>query len=383
MRVLLSLHRIGPYHHARFEEAAGRLRLDVIETRPESAEYPWKFDKDGAYTVYRLSGHAHPELDPPFPLLRKQLRSVIEATNPQAIVSVGWADRSYQQLLSLAHQARIPLVLVSDSRHRDEPRSAAKEILKRQLLRGYSAALVAGVESRDYLTMLGFPSSAIFQPWDVVDNQFFENSAGELSTRNPHFLCVSRLVPKKNHVGLLHAYGIYQQQGGQWGLKLVGSGPLEQTIQRLIADLPDSGKVQMLPFCQIDDLGKVYGEASAFVLASLTDQWGLVVNEAMAAGLPCLVSTGCGCAEDLIDHRVSGWCFDPSDPLALAELMQQVELLSLEDRNDLRFRAGQQIKKFSIASFASGLESAVNHAISRPCFSRRAFLAAHLISLRP
>lgn len=116
---------------------------------------------------------------------------------PQVIVSVGWADQAYQQLLVLAQQRRIPVVLVSDSRQRDEPRNAGKEWLKRQLLRGYSAALVAGQESRAYLGELGFPPAAIFQPWDVVDNDFFEQAASRSAPRHPTFLCVSRLVAKK------------------------------------------------------------------------------------------------------------------------------------------------------------------------------------------
>jgi glycosyltransferase involved in cell wall biosynthesis len=133
------------------------------------------------------------------------------------IVSVGWADRAYQQLLVLAHQRRIPVVLISDSRQRDEPRSAAKEWLKRQLLRGYSAALVAGQESRAYLTTLDFPPAAIFQPWDVVDNSFFQQAAIEAAPPQPTFLCVSRLVSKKNHQGLLEAYASYQQQDAAVG----------------------------------------------------------------------------------------------------------------------------------------------------------------------
>ena len=216
MPMLAALHRIGPYHHSRFAAVAGELQLHVIETRPQSIEYPWAFQPHGNYTIHQLSGHPHPEADLPLAPLRHQLAELLETIQPQAIISVGWADRTYQQLLVLAHQRRIPVVLISDSRQRDEPRSAAKESLKRQLLRGYSAALVAGQESRAYLEELGFPPAAIFQPWDVVDNAFFEQAASGAAPRQPHFLCVSRLVAKKNHAGLLHTNAKVATGASSW-----------------------------------------------------------------------------------------------------------------------------------------------------------------------
>ena len=380
MRVLLALHRIGPYHHTRMAAAAKHLQLHGLETRPQSAEYPWDFQPAAAYAIYQLSGQLHPEADPPPYSLRCQLQALMGEVQPQAIVSVGWADRAYQQLLVLAQQRRIPVVLISDSRLRDEPRSAAKEWLKVQLLRGYSAALTAGQESRAYLEELGFPPAAISQPWDVVDNAFFAQAASGAAPRQPHFLCVSRLVAKKNHADLLQAYATYQRQGGNWGLQLVGSGPLEPEIHAQIAALPAPARVQLLPFCQLEQLGRLYGQASAFVLASSTDQWGLVVNEAMAAGLPCLVSSACGCAVDLIDHNRTGWCFDPSSTQALTELMHTAEHQPPAQRAAMVAAARQLLEAFTPQAFAHGLLAAVEQATCQPRFSRRAALTADLLS---
>ena len=383
MRVLLALRRIGPYHHVRFHAASKTLQLHVLETRPESVEYPWQFHPAGPYAIHRLSGQPHPEADPPADVLQPQLERLLDQLQPQAIVSVGWADRAYQQLLVLAHQRRIPVVLISDSRQRDEPRSAIKEWIKRQLLRGYSAALVAGQESRAYLTNLGFPEGAITQPWDVVDNAFFAGAAAQQGPRQPHFLCVSRLVSKKNLLGLLQAYATYQEQNGQWGLRLVGSGPLQPTIEAAIAQLPNPARVELLPFCQLEELGRVYGQASAFVLASSSDQWGLVVNEAMAAGLPCLVSSACGCAVDLISHGHTGWSFDPTNSAQLTELMHTAELQIPSHREAMVAAARKRLSGFSPERFAEGLLDAITQASVEPRFSRRAALTAQLLALKP
>lgn len=383
MCVLIVLRRVGPYHHARFTTAAQQLPLTVLETRPQSTEYPWAFQAEAAYPIHQLNGQPHPEDDPPRPVLQLQLENLLAASQPKVIVSVGWADRTYQQLLLLAQQRRIPLVIISDSRYGDEPRRASKEWIKRQLLRGYSAALVAGQESRAYLMSLGIPAETIAQPWDVVDTQFFAQAATQASLRQPHFLCVSRLMAKKNHRGLLQAYSAYQRQGGRWDLLLVGSGPLEACIRTWIAALPDPTRVRLMPFCQLEQLSGLYSQASAFVLASCQDTWGLVVNEAMAAGLPCLVSSACGCAVDLIDHGVSGWCFDPADPAALTTLMHTAEQQAPAERRMMVAAARERLQAFSLASFASGLQQAVRTALRQPRFSRRACLAAQLLSRRP
>jgi len=388
--VFIALHRIGPYHHARFLAAAQHLRLQVLETRHLSAEYPWRWHPDNIYPTYRFSGHPSPEDDPPRAHLDRQINDLLAVASPTVVVTVGWADRSYQRLLLACHIRRIPLVIVSDSRQRDEPRTGVKEWIKRQLLQGYSAALVAGSESRAYLNQLGFPPGAVAEPWDVVNNAVFQAAADTAQSHrpppleaSPHFLCVSRFVAKKNHAGLLAAYATYQRQGGRWSLRLIGAGPLETYIRQQIAQLPDPKRVQLLPFCQLEELGRLYGQASAFVLASSTDQWGLVVNEAMAAGLPCLVSSACGCAVDLIEHNRTGWCFDPSSTQAMAELMHTAERQPTAQRDAMVAAARQRLVAFTPLTFAQGLLAAVDQAISQPRFSRRAALVARLLSHRP
>ena len=327
MKCLLVLRRIGPYHHARFDAVCDYIDLHVLETRPQSQEYPWDFHEKSLYSCYQLYDNLSPECDPVPSSLDKQLAELIDRLLPDVVVSVGWADCAYQRLLIACHQRCLPLVIVSDSRQHDQSRSSVKEWIKRQLLRGYSAALVAGSESRAYLTQLGFPGDVISQPWDVVDNDLFAAAASLPSTgsASPHFLSVSRLVEKKNHRGLLSAYAAYQRQGGTWGLTLIGSGPLERELRQAMTQLPDPSRVTLLPFQQLSDLTASYAQASAFVLASTTDQWGLVVNEALAAGLPCLVSSACGCSIDLIEDGRTGWSFNPRDSQSLTALMHQVE----------------------------------------------------------
>ena len=206
MTILLALHRIGPYHHARFQAAAELLTepLHILETRPDSVEYPWQFDINTSnYSLSQLPFRANPEGDLSDRDLINHLVRLIDLLKPNVVVSVGWADRAYLRLLILAQERNIPVVVISDSRQCDQPRSFFKEFLKRQVLKGFSAAIVAGTQSCEYLCQLGLERAGIHQPWDVVDNQLIAQLAAEAASSAPPsderpFLCVGRFIPEKN-----------------------------------------------------------------------------------------------------------------------------------------------------------------------------------------
>ena len=388
--VLIVLHRVGPYHHARFQAAASVLTcpLLVLQTRPQSQEYPRDFVVEGpTYTLLSLEGANSSEQDPPKSILRHQLEELLERYQPSVIVSVGWADQAYLQLMLLAQQRSVPLVVVSDSRRQDSARSPWKEWLKRQLIRGYSAGVVAGTQSRAYLRQLGMKAEAIQQPWDVVDNNRFAKLASEAalssqshSNKSP-FLCVARFIPEKNHALLLKAYALYQLEGGTRNLVLIGNGPLEQQIRANCDELIRPSAVKLLPFAQLERLATYYSKACALILPSKKDTWGLVVNEAMASGLPVIVSSACGCVDDLIQHGVSGWSFPPDDILELVRCLKEAEALNPEQRLCMADRARSRLMNFSPESFAEGLQNACNYALEYRKHSFRSMFFAHLLHL--
>ena len=384
--VLMALHRVGPYHDARFEVASVGWQhpLVVLETRPASQEYPWSARKSQrSYQLLRLKGALDPEQDPPLFCMRQQLQKLVCQLSPAVIVTVGWADSSYLELLRIGQQQNIPLVVISDSCKKDMHRSFWKEWVKTQLLRGYSAAVVAGTQSRRYLLELGFRPEAIFQPWDVVDNQRFAQLVLQTrmqSTDQRPFLCVARLIPEKNHKLLIEAYRAYQQEGGSRALVLVGDGPLRHEIQKHCSDVPDPGKILMVPFEQLESLGARYANAHALILSSRKDTWGLVVNEAMAAGLPVIVSDACGCAVDLIRDGVTGWQFQADQPKELLACLLQADRQTPDARRQMIDLARARLADFSLDTFAQGLHMACEHAMHSRASSRGSQLMAGLLT---
>src|SRR6185369_3826531 len=110
---------------------------------------------------------------------------------------------------------------------------------------------------------------------------------------------------------LVQGYAKYRAKVGKsaWKLVLLGDGPTN--LIRLIADLELQDSVLLPGFKQYEELPTYYGLANAFVHASTSEPWGLVINEAVASGLPVIVSNRCGCAPELVNGN--GFTFDPTN----------------------------------------------------------------------
>ena len=106
-------------------------------------------------------------------------------------------------------------------------------------------------------------------------------------------------------------------------LKLVGYGPLEDSLRQLALDLGIAGLVEFAGKAWQAELPQIYRSADVFILPSAREAWGLVVNEAMLSGLPVVVSDRCGCAVDLVTAE-TGWTFSPHDEGELVNVLSRV-----------------------------------------------------------
>ena len=211
----------------------------------------------------------------------------------------------------------VRFVMMADSTKADAPRTAAKEAIKRRIVGQAAAALVGGSPHAAYVEELGVPASRIFLGYDVVDNAYFAAGASaarrneasrrsELDLPECYFLCCARLIEKKNISGLIKAFSLYRKQadGPLWDLVIAGPGPLQAEIEALIAAHSLIGAVHLVGAKDYQELPDYYGLAGALILPSSVDQWGLVVNEAMAAGLPVLVSIAAAALATLLRRGV-------------------------------------------------------------------------------
>jgi len=173
---------------------------------------------------------------------------------------------------------------------------------------------------------------------------------------------------------LIRAYGRYRTQASDlrlptselWSLVILGDGPLKAALRALISDLHLEPYVSMPGFKQYDELPVYYGLANAFIHASRVEQWGLVVNEAMASGLPVIVSNRCGCAPELVHDGINGYSFDPDDVAALSRKMMEMTAMSTGERAAFGEQSRRIIAEFAPERFAIGLQRAAEAAITSP-----------------
>ena len=385
MKIIIVLRNIGPYHQSRFESIVNsNLDVYAFETRPQSQEYLWSSLNSCKYKIIKFPKSIYTEKDITNREIDAFYKKNISLIKPDAIVSVGWADRSYQRLLIYANSKNIPCLVVSDSiikKEKNKRRFFLKEFLKKIILRGYSSAFVAGKESKEYLIKLGFKEEKIFYPWDVVDNIFFEKYTSKSNkSGDKYFLCVSRLLERKNLFNLIKSFSSYHKKGGLWGLKIIGSGNLYLKLKKYADKIIGHEKIEIINWLQIYDLVDYYKNASAFILPSYFDNWGLVVNEAIASGLPCIVSQNCGCAVDLIKNEETGFVFNPNKNYELQKYMEKVESLTKDERLKMIALARANLKNYDLDIFSKNFKKAIVFSINNPRKSLMSSLLLRAIS---
>jgi 1,2-diacylglycerol 3-alpha-glucosyltransferase len=283
--------------------------------------------------------------------------------NPQAVLIPGYYTiPGIAAALWARRHGRLSL-LMTESGEQDHGRTSWKEWLKRKVIHAlFDSAIAGGQTHADYLVNLGFAPQQIARFYDVVDNRFFSQRAETLrQTSSPtehqmprrYFLYVGRLAPEKNLLSLVRAFARYRAEGGNWSLVLAGAGSLNAELRAECAVLGIADHVHFPGMKRTAELPACYAFASCFVLPSIREPWGLVVNEAMASGLPVLVSKRCGCAADLVEEGSNGFLFDPCDEAALSQHLQWMSSLSSQRRDEMGQRSREIVSQYSPENFAN------------------------------
>src|SRR2546430_1338602 len=407
--IAIVFHHIGPYHDARLNAAADGLSVIGIEWSAKGDDAWGAADIPVLYHKVSLFSEATDGY-PGKAELRQAFCWALEQAKPDVVAVNGWNNFGSLAAANCCVARGVPMVVMSESARQDEPRTWWKEMIKRRIVDLYSTALVGGQRHTDYLIELGMPRERIFTGYDVVDNHYFARRAAEIRNsylrqgnggqaaseiRNNYglpenyFLASARFIPKKNLPRLIRAYAEYRQlcrasvsdaarsegaskapspslrrTGTPWDLVLLGDGPLRQTLNTQLATLNLQAHVHLPGFKQYDELPVYYALAKAFVHASTTEQWGLVVNEAIASGLPVIVSDRCGCVPELVNGN--GFTFDPFDEQELVERLSQMGSLSDDERKSLSDASYGISTNFAPKRFGEGLEQAARLALNHP-----------------
>jgi glycosyltransferase involved in cell wall biosynthesis len=362
------------YHVARFRainRSGASIGIELIGGAGQDPNFPWRSDARAGLPITTLL----PKLgwrDAGQRRIAVALWKALSRSRPDVLLIPGYYHAAGITAAFWGRLRRKTNILMSESTYEDHVRVPIREFLKRCLIRClFDYTIVGGKRTRHYMRTLGMADSRLGLFHNVVDNNFFcagavniraQRTASQLGLPASYFLFAGRLAPEKNIEGLLEAFAAYQRRGGSWSLVIVGDGPLKADLQDRAASLAN---VHFAGFQRTSNLVSYYAFASCFVLPSIREPWGLVVNEAMATGLPIVVSSRCGCADDLVEHGGNGFVFDVGDSTVLAGYMHQVSALSQRERDRMGQRSLDIISRYSPESFASEVWR-----ISRNCFNQ-------------
>jgi len=375
MKIAIIFDRFGPYHIARMRGAMQFAEVLAIEGAPHRAVYDWQApDLPDGMGYAALSSAKGEETDAA--LIEERLNERVAPFAPDAIAICGWSNMIALTALRWARDSNIPAICMSETNDWDFKRNWLVERLKSGIVAHFGAGLATNDSQINYLAQLGLDRDRIFCGYNVVDNDYFREAAAQhrnasdlpeevaaflpMSAKGRYFLSSNRFIEKKNLIRLLEAYSEFRKgrtgDVADWPLIMLGDGELRQQIEETIDRLNLGRHVHLPGFLQVEALPRFYGTAGAFVHASTVEQWGLVVNEAMAAGLPAAVSKRCGSAQFLIEDAVTGFVFDPYSTNEITFALER--LAGLDADSPIRDAAAKRVELLRPEKFGEALANA-------------------------
>jgi glycosyltransferase involved in cell wall biosynthesis len=329
----------------------------------------WRVYKDEIRFSYEVLPSARIRMGRSSVLLNWKLRSCLKKFAPETMICGGYNYVASWEALWWAKKHGAELVLWSESNRHDQ-RAGLEwvESLKAYFLSRCDRFVVPGKASFEYLQSLGSADDNISIAPNAVDNDWFLTQAESVRKFSSEFretqalperflLYVGRLVPEKGVFDLLEAYaGLGAGVRSSVGLVFAGNGPSKAELEWQAQNV-SPGLISFPGFLHREDLAGLYALADALILPTHSDPWGLVVNEAMACGLPVIVTSVAGCSADLVEDGWNGYVVPPSDPEELRTAMDSL-LVDSQLGQTMSVHSRRRIRDYSPEACAGGLAAA-------------------------
>ena len=359
--VLFTVDKLGPYHTARFNGVADISDVLVLEFRDRSLIYPW-FDSDGSrFEVVNLR-YSSPLS---WPRIIFTVMQTVFSMRIDLLVLEGWGARLSWIVWCLSLIKGNNICVLSDSKEDDKRRFGAGEVLKKIFIRFCRFGFVGGARHADYLLKLGMGSNQIITGCDVVDNSLFDRGDlrfGEDSMNDAVvFLVCCRLVKRKNVCVILRALYLLLDKSPylkrRVKLRIVGDGPEKQSLIKLARELSIITSVEFLGEVSYKRIPEIYFSADVLVHMSLVEQWGLVINEALAARLPVIVLGSIGCVPELVTDHWNGRLIERNDPEELSLVMADFVNMKPSERGRMGLRGLKLVENFSLKTYVAAISN--------------------------
>ena len=368
IKVALIHNIMSPYRVALFNQLAAvpQLALYIYFLASTDRSRKWEIPElSGKFTYKVLPGltfNFRPNKDLFAYRINPSIAPELIRNNYDIIVSVGYASFTNHLAFLLCKIYKKPFILCSESTI-NEPsllRSVSLPLIK-FIVRHSDALIAYGTRAKEYLIHLGAASDKTFMAYNTVDTDFFKRESsklrmkgrrlkGELGIENKSIiLYVGQLIERKGIKYLLTAYSRLKRENDVACL-IVGDGPQRTELVDLCTreNIKD---VFFVGYKQLKELPEYYVISDIFVLPSTQEVWGLVLNEAMACGLPVVTTDKVGASMDLVKDGVNGYVVEAGHVEQLYQAMRKI-LSSPE----LKLSMGNKSQDIIDASF--GVEKA-------------------------
>lgn len=302
------------------------------------------------------------------------LGAALRAIRPAAILLLGYSPRFYQTAFWTSWRGGAPLLFRGETNEQARARSGVKQLVRAAALRKFyarfAALLYIGELSRAHFRQMGAPDARlVFSPYcvDTAPFQLDDTARAELRAQTRRALGLAetqrvilfsgKLAPRKAPDVLVNAVKqLPDAQRDNLTLLWLGDGALRESLARAGETAPRVD-MRFVGFQNQTALSRFYHASDVLALPSrASETWGLVVNEALHHGLPCIVSDRVGCAPDLIEPGVTGEIFPADDAAALAHALARI--LSRSERDAMRAACLERISHYSARRAAQGIAEA-------------------------
>lgn len=295
--------------------------------------------------------------------IEPKLFSLLNKLNPDVIIAGAIAFPSGALAVRWGQLHNTKIIIFDDSKIEAVKRNPLVNYIKQSVYDGVDALFLPADDWISTGQFWKFTENRMFFGVDVVDNDFWNQLQDGSNTYGNYFIAVGRQIPAKNFLGVMKAFALYTKKIGfdkAYNLILIGDGPERTLIEDCIKENELENKVYLLPFRPQYELIRLYQNAKALCIASKNETWGLVINEAMAAGCPIFASRQCGATNILVKDNVNGYSFDYDDIEDLSEKMAEFTLFSIQKQLSFRKSSQEIISQWGLQRFCDGAISAID-----------------------
>ncbi|MDD5553088.1 MAG: glycosyltransferase family 4 protein [Candidatus Omnitrophica bacterium] len=373
MRTIILTEIISPYRIPVFNEITKVLKdgFKVIFLGESEKRRAWPVRKENIRFNYQvLHGFLFQKRQQAPYFFNPTLFFDLYRSSPEVIIVGGYQYPSYLLAVIYAKLFRRKIILWCESnRFSDSHNILLKEAYKRWFVRSCSGYIVPGKMSYEYLLSLGARSDKIWKAPNAVDNDYFHNSCDSKRENAGLFkeskgyprkiiLYIGHLIDEKGVSDLLKAFSLFSKERSDSGLLLIGSGKDEIKYREFCA-ANKINNVFFAGFIDQKELPAYYAIADLFILPTHKDTWGLVLNEAMACGLPVISSNAAGAAYDLIVPCENGYIFEKSNFEQLSNYLK--DIFSDEQKSiAMGKKSFEIVQNYSPEKCAQGFIEAIN-----------------------